>query len=213
MGPLKSLVAVLGFGVVASASVNVLNFDRERVGHAPPGWTVGPAEGSGAPRWEVRSDRTAPTQPYVLAQTSADDAGGSSPIAILNGVSIRDGDVSVRLKPMTGRKSRSGGVVFRYRDPNNYYVASADSLRQDVVVYKVENGVRRPLVTPVKREIPANEWSILKVSLGGSRIQVFMGHRRILRFDDTTFRGPGKVGLWTGADSVTYFDDFRVSPK
>ncbi len=212
-GPMKSVALALGFGIVASASINVLNFDRDRVGQTPPGWTVGVTRGSGAPRWEVRRDQSAPTQPYVLAQTSVDSTGASSPVAILNAVNLRNGDVSVRLKPVTGRMSQSGGVVFRYRDPNNYYVASADSLHRDVAVYKVENGVRMSLLTPVKRDVPANQWSILKVSLGGNRIQVFMDHRRVLRVDDATFQGTGKVGLWTGGDSVTYFDDFRVNPK
>ena len=208
---MKLAALAAGFGIIASASVNVLNFDKDRLGQAPPGWTLA-SNGAGTSRWEVTRDRSAPTQPYVLAQTSQ-EAKGSFPLAILNAINLRDGDVSVRLKPVTGRTARSGGVVFRYRDPENYYVATADSLRQDVVVYKVENGVRRPLLAPVKHEIPANQWTILKVALGGSRIQVFLDHRRVLRVDDATFRGPGKVGLWTGDDSVTYFDDFRVSPK
>ncbi len=209
---MKLAALAAGFGIFASASVNVLNFDRDRIGQAPSGWTLRATRGSGTPRWEVLRDHTAPTQPYVLAQTSM-EPGGGFPLAILNSVDLRDGDVSVRLKPVTGQTSLSGGVVFRYRDPDNYYVASADSLRRDVAVYKVENGVRRPLLTPVKHEVPPNQWSILKVSVGGNRIQVFLDHRRVLRVSDATFRGPGKVGLWTGGDSVTYFDDFRVSPK
>jgi hypothetical protein len=210
---MKLVALVAGFGIIASASVNILNFDRDRLGQAPSGWTLGATRGSGESRWEVRFDHTAPTQPYVLAQTSTNSAGTSFPFAVFNAISLRDGDVSVRLKPVTGRVTQSGGVMFRYRDPDNYYVASADSLRQDVVVYKIENGVRKPLLKPVRHEFSPNRWSILKVSVGGNRIQVFVDHRRVLRVEDATFRGPGKVGLWTGGGSVTYFDDFRVSPK
>ena len=65
----------------------------------------------------------------------------------------------------------------------------------------------------VHHEFPANEWSILKVTVRGNRFQVYMDHRRVLQVTDSTFTGPGKVGLWTVADSVTYFDDFRVNPK
>jgi hypothetical protein len=209
---MKLFVLAAGFGIIASASVNVLNFDRDRLGQAPFGWTVA-THASGVRRWEVRRDQSAPTQPYVLAQTSSNSEEGGSPLAILNAVNLRDGDVSVRLKLTAGRGGQSAGVVFRYRDPDNYYVATADSSRQDVVVYKVKNGVRMPLLRPVKRDMPANQWSILRVSLGGDRIQVFMGHRRVLRIQDKTFSGPGKVGLWAGGDSVTYFDDFRVSSK
>jgi hypothetical protein len=208
---MKLLVLAAGFGAIAFAAVNV-NFDRDRLGQEPSGWTVG-THGNGARRWEVRRDHSAATQPYVLAQTPAESQDAGNPLAILNAVNLRDGDVSVRLKPIAGRGSQSAGVVFRYRDPQNYYVATADAARQDVVVYKVKNGVRMPLVRPVKRDVPSNEWSILKVSLGGDHIQVYMGHRRVLRLEDKTFRGPGKVGLWTLGDSVTYFDDFRVSSR
>jgi hypothetical protein len=209
---MKLFVLAAGFGIIASASVNILNFDRDRVGQAPDGWTV-ETHASGVRHWEVRRDLSAPTQPYVLAQTSVDSEEGGSPLAIVNAVNLRDGDVSVRMKAIPGHGSQSAGVVFRYRDPDNYYVATADSSRQDVVVYRVKNGVRTPLLRHVKRDVPANQWSIIKVSLGGDRIQVFMGHRRVLRIQDKTFSGPGKVGLWAGGDSVTYFDDFRVSPK
>ena len=175
----------------------------------------------GAPRWEIRKDQTAPASHYVLAQVSNDSAGACSPLAILNTVTLRDGDLSVRIKPVAGREERTGGLVWRYRDENNYYLARANALRKDVEIYKVEkgrllpiarNGARR-LETGVKHEIPSNAWSILKVSIRGDTFQVYFDHRLVLQAQDSTFSGPGKVGLWTKADSVTYFDEFRVSPR
>jgi hypothetical protein len=67
----------------------------------------------------------------------------------------------------------------------------------------------------VRHDLPANGngWSILKVSIRGNRFQVYLDHRRILQGTDNTFGGAGGVGLWTVADSVTYFDDFRVDPR
>jgi hypothetical protein len=128
-------------------------------------------------------------------------------------VNLRDGDVSVRLKPVAGRLDQSGGVVFRYRDTGNYYLASTDAMQQDVALCKVENGRRIPIGSPVKHDVPANTWRILKISVAGPRIQVYLDHRRILTAEDSTFTAAGKVGLWTARDSVTYFDDFRVYPK
>jgi hypothetical protein len=104
-------------------------------------------------------------------------------------------------------------VVFRYRDTRNYYLALADARQQDVALFKVEDGQRIPIGSPIKHDVPANEWRILKISVTGPRIQVYLDHRRILRAEDSTFTGAGKVGLWTARDSVTYFDDFRVYPK
>ena len=166
-----------------------------------------------APQWEIRTDRSAPTQPYVLAQLAADPVGDRCPLAIWDGNTLRDGDISVRLKPVSGREMQAGGIVWRYRDENNYYLARANALDKNVQVFKVEGGKRLPLMAGVSHEFPVNEWSILKVSVRGNRFQVYMDHRRVLQGQDATFTGSGKVGLWTVGDSVTYFDDFRVSPR
>ena len=209
---MKPFSFLLAFGLIASPG-RIINFDTEPLGKVPPGWSVPMVTGGSASQWEILRDRTAPTQPYVLAQLSADPKGNRFPLAILNAVSLRDGDVSVRLKPVAGRLDQSGGVVFRYRDPSNYYLALADARQQEVALFKVENGRRIPIGSPVKHDVPANEWRILKISVAGPRIQVYLDHRRILRAEDSAFTGAGKVGLWTARDSVTYFDDFRVYPK
>src|SRR5205809_438334 len=95
----------------------VINFDTFAVGKTPPGWTIAVTSGRKPPHWEVRRDASAPTQPYVLAQTSEDPTDDRFPLAILDGVNLRDGEISVRLKPISGREDQGGGLVWRYRDP------------------------------------------------------------------------------------------------
>ncbi len=168
--------------------------------------------GGAAGHWQVLKDGSAPTQPYVLAQTS-NEAGNRAPLAILDSMAIQDGDISVRLKPVAGHSDQAGGLVFRYRDPNNYYLARANALDHTVALFKVQNGHATPLNAGVRHDIPSNAWSILKVSVRGDRFQVYVNHRRILQGEDHTFANSGKVGLSTKSDSVTYFDDFRVYPK
>ena len=198
---------LVSFGLLAS-NAKVINFDAYPVGKTPPGWTVTTTNRGGRPRWEIRKDQSAPTQPYVLAQVST-ESDSRAPLAILDNFQLQDGEVSVRIKPVAGRGDQAGGVVWRYRDENNYYVARADALAKNVAVYKVENGRRVPLIAGVKHDIPSNGWCILKIWARGNRFQVYLDHRRILEGRDSTFSGPGKVGLWS-ADSVTYFDDFRA---
>ncbi|MBZ5723819.1 MAG: hypothetical protein LAP87_02375 [Acidobacteriia bacterium] len=209
---MKAFSWLFSFGLLASAG-RVYNFDNAPLGQMPPGWTVAMTNHGAAPRWEIRKDTTAPTQPYVLAQVSTDPTDNRFPLAILNSPSLRDGEVSVRIKPVTGRGGEAGGLVWRYRDENNYYLVRANARANDVAVYKIENGRRSALMAGVKHPIPANAWSILKIAVRGSRFQVYLDHRRILQGQDNTFSGPGRVGLWTAADSVTYFDDFRVYPR
>ena len=209
---LKGIGLWISFGLLASTG-KVVNFDTYPLGQTPPGWIVAMTDRGGPPRWEVRRDRSAPTQPYVLAQLSSDPARARLPLAILDGMSLRDGDVSVRIKPVAGREDQGGGLVWRYRDANNYYLVRANALTNTVSVLKVENGRRIPILAGVRHEIPMNGWIILKVSARGTRFQVYLDHRRIMEGFDNTFTGSGKVGLCTVADSVMYFDDFRVYPK
>ena len=199
------------FGIVASAN-RIITFDSGPLGKTPPEWTS-IASGGHSSVWEIRRDGSAPTQPYVLAQTSTDAGADHLPLAILKSVSLRDGDVSVRIKPVSGREVKGGGLVFRYRDENNYYLVRASALEKNVVVYRVHNGEHTPLIAVNRHEIPANDWSILKVSLRGNRFQVYLDHRRVLQGYDSGYTGFGKVGLFTAGDSVAYFDDFRVYPR
>ncbi|HWB87342.1 MAG TPA: hypothetical protein VG675_24580 [Bryobacteraceae bacterium] len=216
---MKLLGWLVSFGLITTAG-RVITFDTAPLGQTPPGWTIAMTNRGEPPVWQIMRDHTAATQPYVFAQLSKDTSAGRYPLAILDNPKMHDGDLSVRLKPVSGRDDRDGGLVWRYRDPNNYYLVRADALAGNVAVYKVENG-RFLSIQPngihgrhfVKHTIPTNGWSILKVSVRGNRFQVYVNHRRILRAQDDTFTGAGRVGLWTAGDSVTYFDDFRVNPK
>jgi hypothetical protein len=209
---MKTWSWLLVFGLSAAAG-RVVTFDNGPLGKTPPEWTVAMTHHGRPPRWEIVKDLSAATQPYVFAQTSDDPTRDRFPLAIFNEIAFRDGEVSVRLKPVSGHEVQAGGIVWRYRDENNYYLARANALETNVQVFKVENGHRTPLMEGVHHEIPTNAWSILKVTTRGNRFQVFMDHRRILQGWDNTFLTPGKVGLWTVADSVTYFDDFRINPR
>jgi hypothetical protein len=209
---MKTLSWLLAFGLTAAAG-RVITFDNEQLGQTPSQWTVAMTNHGRAPRWEIVKDLSAATRPYVFAQVSTDPVSDRFPMAVFNDITFRDGEVSVRIKPVSGREAQAGGLIWRYRDQNNYYLARANALQKNVQVFKVENGHRIPLMEAVRHEIPTNAWSILKVNARGNRFQVFMDHRRILQGWDNTFLTSGKVGLWTVADSVTYFDEFRVTPK
>jgi hypothetical protein len=209
---MKALTLLFSFGLVALTG-RIVNFDKGPLGMAPPGWSFAMTNHGAAPQWRIVKDASAPTQPYVLAQISNDATDNRCPLAILDGISVQNGDFSVRIKPISGQEDRAGGVVWRYKDANNYYLVRANALTKNVAMFKVENGLRTQISLGVQHDIPSGAWSILKVSVRGNRFQVYVNHRRILQSQDSTFKGPGKVGLWTVADSVTYFDDFRVYPK
>jgi hypothetical protein len=140
------------------------------------------------------------------------------PVCVLDGVSARDLDLSVWFKPMSGTQDQAAGLVWRYRDKDNYYVARANALEGNVVLYKVEGGKRTDLkprgagflAYGKKAEVEAGTWGLLRVSVRGDLFTVHLGGDKLFEVQDQTFSGAGGVGLWTKADSVTWFDDLRV---
>ena len=106
----------------------VINFDSEKPGAMPSNWSVAMTHSGGPPKWEVRTDESAPSRPNVLAQVSDERTSGRYPLAIYQKADLRDGELSVKLKPISGKVDASGGLVWRYRDENNYYVVRTNAL-------------------------------------------------------------------------------------
>jgi hypothetical protein len=202
-------------------AIQTVNFDSARPGTLPAGWTAVMAHAGAPPKWEVVQDPTAPSPPYVFAQVSNDRDRHRLPLAILNKVNVTDGELSVRLKLVSGHEDRAGGLVWRYRDPENYYLVRADALGNQITLYKMQDGKMTALPLKggspdsygVAHPVPANQWSVLKVQFRGPLFSVYFNHRRLFQVVDSTFQHPGQVGLSTKDDSVIYFDDFRVTGK
>jgi hypothetical protein len=195
-----------------------VTFDRAAPGETPAGWTVAMTHEGAPPRWQVLRDPTAPSPPFVLAQTSTDATAGRFPLAIWNGATVRNGEVSVAFKAVSGTVDRAAGLVWRYQGPRNYYIARANALESNVVLYKVVNDVRisiAPKGLPskaygVKHSVPSGKWQTLRVVFKDSTFTVYLNNERLFDAEDSAIGGAGKSGLWTKADSVTYFDNFTI---
>ena len=183
-----------------------VNFDSYTAGALPAEWKSG-VTGSGAPRWTIERDASAPSAPNVLKQSGH----GTFPWCVKS-ASITDGSVEVKMKPVSGREDQAGGVVWRWKDGDNYYVARANALENNVSLYYTERG-RRITIKYVDAPVPANAWHTLRVEFQGTRIRVLLDGTAYIERDDEHIVGPGAVGVWTKADSVTAFDDFAYGPK
>lgn len=196
------------------------NFDSDPVGGLSAKFHSA-LTGNGAPgQWAVTADPSAPSQPNVLAQTSADNTSYRFPLAIADEGSFRDLDLSVRFKTISGRVDQAAGLVWRLKDANNYYIVRANALEGNVVLYKVQSGKRTDL--PVKgagrtygkkASVPSGQWNELRVTVAANLFEVYLNNQKLYEVEDSTFPEGGKVGLWTKADSVTHFDDLRVTAK
>jgi hypothetical protein len=185
------------------AGVESIGFDYDVPGGLPAGWIAG-VTGRGAARWAVAAAADAPSAPNVLVQSGT----GDFPWCVKRDVALTDGFVEVKLKPMAGRDDRAGGVVWRWKDGDNYYVARANALEDNVSLYYIERG-RRITIKYVPVPVAANAWHTLHVDFRGTRIQVALNGKVYIDVDDTHIGGAGAIGVWTKADSVTAFDDFR----
>jgi len=190
-----------------TALSQTVNFDDAKPGELPAHWT-GTKTGKGEPKWAVVTEGTAPSKPNALKQSGVADY----PLALKNDVSLKDGFVEVKFKPVSGKEDQAGGVVWRVKDADNYYIARANALEDNVRIYHFVNG-RRTQFKGISIKVAPGQWHALRVEFSGSTFKVFFNGKHLFDAEDATFQGAGKVGVWTKADSVTLFDDFNSGTK
>jgi hypothetical protein len=181
-------------------------FDSEALGAAPSGFTSARTGAGRAGMWAILAQPDAPSAPNVLAQTDTDPTDSRFAVFTLDEPDVADIAVSVKCKPVSGKVDRACGVVCRMKDANNYYLARANALENNVRFYVVKDGKRTELGS-VSTKVTSGEWHRLGMICHGSHFTVTFDKGDHISKVDETFPGPGKVGLWTKADSVTYFDD------
>ncbi len=202
-------------------NAETVDFDNAKTGAAPPAWTLANTHRGDPGRWMVHPDATAPSKPNVLAQLSADKNRAHFSIALFDRGYCRDGDLSVNLKMVSGKADQIAGVVWRYQDPNNYYVLYVNAVEDKITVHKVVEGKATAIsqaagggqISAVSRRVDPQEWNLVKIQFRDTHTVVFFNHRKLFEVTDDTILKPGKTGVWTKSDTVAYFDDFRIDRK
>jgi hypothetical protein len=195
-------------GTSEATGGTVIDFEKYEIGKTPNDWTPALTGGGGPVEWVVKEDASSPVGRKVLAQTSTDDTDNRFPVCTFNDFSAKDVDVSVRLKAVAGKVDQAGGLVVRFKDKDNYYITRANALEDNVRLYKVVNGSRKQFAG-VNAKVSSGAWHTLRLVANGSHCEVFFDGKSLFAADDHTFKDAGRVGVWTKADSVTHFDDFR----
>jgi hypothetical protein len=187
---------------VMPALAGTENFDAVKPGLLPTDWAAG-VTGKGSPVWKVETDASAPSKPNVLKQSGS----GTFPWCVNKSVSVSNGFVEVRFKPLSGKEDAAGGVIWRFKDGDNYYVARANALENNVSLYYTAKG-RRITIKYVDAPVALGQWHALRVEFEDKNISVSFDGKQYIAVEDGHISGAGAVGLWTKADSVTAFDDF-----
>src|SRR3989440_7512543 len=199
--------SLMSIAMRALASADTVNFDNLKTGTAPAGWTA-TQTGSGSAKWSVEKDESAPSKPNVLKQSGA----ATFPVCIKNDTNLTDGFVEVKFKPVAGKEDQAGGVIWRVQDANNYYVARANALEDNVTIYHTISG-KRVVFKNINTKVASGVWHTLRVDFAGNKFSVAFDGVKVIEATDESFANAGKVGVWTKADSVTLFDNFAYGPK
>ena len=201
-------------GGPTEAKVTQVAFDVVGPGSLPAGWKVEATNLRGKlAAWEVVADSSAPSSPNILqAVPRSDNFGGTYNLCWTNSVGFLNGEIEVRLRADTGHEDQGGGPIWRAQDRNNYYISRYNPLEHNFRVYIVKDGARKMLDSASRIEIPKDTWFTIRIVQNGDHIEGWLDGKKLLDARDTTFTEPGGVGLWTKADAVTSFDDFRVHP-
>jgi hypothetical protein len=200
-GVLFTCVVAIGgisHGMAADSAKKTWDFEKDEPGKIAAGFSTEVGQ------WEVTKD----ADNHVFYQNAKNDDATFN-VALVQGSSFKDVDLSVKLRAVAGEIDRGGGLVWRARDARNYYIARYNPLEDNFRVYKVQDGKR----TMFKGDkVPGDEkWHTLRVTMVGSKITCFFDGKPYLEAEDATFPEAGMIGLWSKADAQTYFDELTVS--
>jgi hypothetical protein len=156
---------------MAASDQMLVDFENMATRAAPDGVTIG-VTGQGKPvHWIVVEEDSAPGGTSTLAETSGDATSYRFPLAIYDGFVAKDVDVSVRFKPISGEVNQAAGLMIRVLDTDNYYVARANALEDNVRLYKVVDGDREQFAG-VDRAVEQGQWQTLGLRAEGDRFEV-----------------------------------------
>lgn len=146
----------------------------------------------------------------ALAETSRVAVDNRFPLCVVETVQASDVELAVSFTPISGKIDQAAGLIFRVKDANNYYVARANALENNVNLYHVIRGVRRQ-IAGADVPILTGKTQQLGVRIVGDAINVSLDGQPLINVNDRTIEGPGAVGLWTKADSLTAFYELTIS--
>jgi hypothetical protein len=205
-------LAAVSLGVVLAADTVELVSVWNPTGALPDGCTPALTGRGGAVKWVIIDSE--PDGPRGVAEVSADPTDDRFPLCIADGVafsSLANVDASVRLRPVTGKADQAGGIAIRLKDANNYYVVRANALEDNVRLYAVIDGDRRQFAGKSVK-VAANQWHTLRLRAIGDRFTVYFDGAPLFEATDRRIVEPGRVALWSKADSVTEFVDLAIEP-
>lgn len=191
-------------GEFVAAKDTSIDFKNGVIDKLPNGFTQAATGKLQKLNWKIVND----TGNKVVAQLAKNE-GDYYNLLMLDKIKFQDFTLTVKLKAVAGEEDQGGGLVWRYIDNNNYYIARCNPLEHNFRLYRVVSGNRKQLIS-VDSDIKTGIWFTMTIEMKGNRIFCSLNGNKMIEATDDTFKSPGNIGLWTKADAVTYFDDITV---
>ena len=187
------------------------NFDGLSLVDFPQGMIYGETNPHNHPAtWSVVKRDDAPSPPNAFGVTACDNPKGAVfEVALVEGTSYDDLEAEVWMLAVAGEFDQGGGIIWRARDKDNYYVTRWNPIEGNLRFYVVVDSERKKLAE-VDLTLEAGKWHRMRLVVEGSHFEVTMDDHPPLELDDRTLEGAGKIGLWTKTDAKTLFDDLSV---
>lgn len=154
--------------------------------------------------WALVDEKGPAGEPCVALTAPNHDSAGTYNLLWDATTPFKNGTITVALKSISGDEDRGGGLIWRAKDKNNYYVARYNPLEKNLRLYQVKDGKREKLAS-ADVEIPAGAWAALSVSHQDDTISVSLNGQPLIQMEASTFSYAGGIGLWTKADAATVF--------
>ncbi len=133
------------------------------------------------------------------------------PVAIKRNSFVTDSIIKVRVKPVSGSIDRAGGLVFALRNTANYFVLRINALEDNFILFEFTSNRRTELIR-VSTRINADTWYNIKAEVTGKTIRGYLDDRLLIEYESDKTLG-GYTGMWTKADSVTFFTSPEIETK
>ena len=195
---------------LAQTGLVLIAIQRMKVGAPPEDFDAARTGRGGPAEWTVVADDSADGG-RAIEQTSTDTTDYRFPLAIHREISAANVEVTLRFKPVAGKVDQAGGIAVRFSDADNYYVVRANALEDNVRFYRVVKG-RREQLAGANLKVASNTWHTLGLRAEGERFTISYDGQLLYDATDATFAQAGKVALWTKSDSVTRFDQIKITP-
>ncbi len=162
------------------------------------------------PQWQITNTKSNSISHYIFHLLKTDAHGSEFNLCYTKKIKFLNGSVGVKFRADSGHEDQGGGIVWRIKDNNNYYIARYNPLEDNLCLYYVKNGHRR-LLSSATVILNKKHWHSIKIVQHNNHYEVYLDSKNILQGDDSTFTNAGGIGIWTKADALTSFKDFKVT--